>query len=128
MLILPKSPDNFSEMQWLGQLCTRRQPELPGRLCSLCHMGNLASWEGKEQPSPGEETSLHSCRSPAPPALQMCRLPWDRHHKPLHQSTVARSRSTALTRSLLCSAAISISEFQQPRSFTSLCKSLLSLD
>lgn len=59
----------------------------------------------------------------------MRRLPWDACCKPLHQNAVACSRSTLfLERACYSQQPSSASEFQQPRSFTSLCKSPLILE
>lgn len=128
MLILPRAQTTFLRCSgWVSSEASEAS-ELPGRLCSPHHQTNFASWEGKEQPPPREEMSLHSCRSQlllrsrcAAPVGQALQAPAPKHSCP-HQGALPLQR--------VCCAqqASSISEFQQPRSFTSLCKSLLSLD
>lgn len=78
---------------------------------------------------PEKRRASSSPRAPARPALRTRRLPRDTRRKPLRPNAVACSRSALFLERACCSRQpSSTSEFQQPRSFTSLCKSLLSLE
>lgn len=89
---------------------------------------NLASWEVKEQPPPREETSSTAAGAQL---LLHSRCAGSRGTGSAGPCTKAQLHSAGallLQRSCCAQQASSVSEFQQPRSFTSLCKSLLSLD
>ena len=78
---------------------------------------------------PEKRRASTSARALAHPVLRTCRLPRDTRCKPLHQNAVACSRSALFLERACCSQQHSSTfEFQQPGSFTSLCKSLLSLE